>query len=75
MLEALAGFAVSFLARLLAEWMREHSKAASEQEIGRLRSELDHALDALKRQQAMSEIAARLAARDEVLARLTEGSA
>jgi hypothetical protein len=75
MLEALAGFAVSFLGRLLAEWMREHNKAAGEREIGRLRSELDHALDVLKRQQAMSEIAARLAARDEVLARLAEGSA
>jgi hypothetical protein len=75
MLETLAGFAVSFLARLLGEWIREHKKAAGEQEIGRLRSELDYALDALKRQQAMSEIAARLAARDEVLARLAEGSA
>jgi hypothetical protein len=75
MLEALAGFAVSFLARLLAEWMREHKKTASEQEIGRLRSELDHALDALKRQQAMAEIAARLSTRDEVLARLADGSA
>jgi hypothetical protein len=75
MLEALAGFAVSFLARLLAAWIGENKKTASAQETGRLRAELDHALDALKRQQAIAEVAARLSTRDDVLARLAEGSA
>ncbi|HRF07218.1 MAG TPA: hypothetical protein PL193_01035 [Xanthobacteraceae bacterium] len=75
MLEAIAGFAVSFLARLLLEWIGEQKKTAGEQEVGRLRSELDHALEALKRQRAIAEIAARIASREEVLARLEEGSA
>lgn len=75
MLEALASFAVSFLTRLALAWLGERRKTASEQEVGRLRSELDHARAALQRQQAMAEIAARLAARDDVLARLEEGSA
>jgi len=75
MLEAIAGFAVSFLARLLLEWIGEQKKTAGEQEVDRLRSELDHALEALKRQRAIAEIAARIASREEVLARLEEGSA
>lgn len=75
MLEALAGFAVSFLAKLLLGLIGEARKTSAEQETGRLRSELDHALDALRRQQAMAEIAARLTTRAEVLARLEEGSA
>lgn len=75
MLEALAGFVVSFLTKLLLEWTSENKKTASEQEVGRLRSELDHALEALRRQQAIAEVAARLATRADVLARLEEGSA
>ncbi len=75
MLEALAGFVVSFLAKLLLEWMREGSRTTGEQEIGRLRSELDRALEALRKQQVMAEIAARLSTRADVLARLKEGSA
>lgn len=75
MLEALASFVVSFLVKLLLGWIGENGKAASEQEIGRLRSELDHALEALKKQQAMAEIAAKLATRADLLARLEEGSA
>ncbi len=75
MLEALVSFVASFLTRLVLEWIGERQKTASEQEVGRLRSELDHALEALQRQQAMAEIAARLAVRAEVLARLEEGSA
>lgn len=75
MLETLAGFAVSFLTRLLLEWLGEQRKTASEQEVGRLRSELDHVLEILKRQQAMADIAARLAGRADVLARLEESSA
>lgn len=75
MLEALASFAVSFLTRLLLEWIGEQRKTAGEQEAGRLRAELDHALEALQRQQAMAEIAARLAVRADVLARLEEGNA
>lgn len=74
MLEALAGFVVSFLAKFLLEWLGENSKTANEQEIGRLRAELDHAREALRRQQAIAEIAARLSTRAEVLARLEEGS-
>ena len=74
MLEALAGFAVSFLAKVLLGWIEDASKTASEQEVGRLRSELDHALEALKKQQAMAEIAARFMTRADVLARLEEGS-
>lgn len=75
MLEAIASFAVSFLASLLLEWIGERRETAREQEAGRLRSELDHALEALRRQQAMAEIAARFSTRAEVLARLEEGSA
>jgi hypothetical protein len=75
MLSALGSFAVSFLTKFLLEWIGENKKAASAQEIGRLRSELDHALEALKRQQAMAEIAARLSTRADVLARFEEGSA
>lgn len=75
MLEALSSFAVSFLVNLLLEWVGETRKTAGEQETGRLRSELDHALEALKKQQAMAEIAARLTTRADVLARLEEGNA
>jgi hypothetical protein len=75
MLEALASFSVSFLTRLLLEWIGEQRKTAGEQEAGRLRAELDHALEALQRQQAMADIAARLAVRADMLARLEEGSA
>jgi hypothetical protein len=75
MLEALSGFAVSFLAKLLIEWIGETKKTASEQEVGRLRSELDHALEALRKQEAIALIAARLLTRADVLARLEEGSA
>lgn len=74
MLEAIAGFVVSFLAKVLIEWIGASRKSASEQEIGRLRSELDHALEALKRQQAMAEIAARLSTREDMLARLEKGT-
>ncbi len=74
MLEMLMSFAVSFLAKLLLGWLAENRKSASEQETGRLRSELDHALEALKKQQAMAEIAARLTTRADVLARLEEGN-
>jgi hypothetical protein len=74
MLELLGSFAVSFLTKLLLGWLGESKKTASEQEVGRLRSELDHALEALKKQQAMAEIAARLSTRADVLARLEEGS-
>jgi hypothetical protein len=75
MLSALMSFAVSFLAKLLLGWLGESRKTANEQEVGRLRSELDHALEALKKQQAMAEIAVRLATRADILARLDEGSA
>ncbi len=75
MLELLGSFAVSFLAKLLLGWLGESRKTAGEQEVGRLRSELDRALEALKKQQAMAEIAVRLATRADVLARLDEGSA
>ena len=74
MLETLGSFAVSFLVKFLLGWIGETRKSASDQEVGRLRSELDHALEAIKKQQAMAEIAVRLATRDEVLARLEEGS-
>lgn len=74
MLETLASFAVSFLVKLLLGWIGETSKTASERETGRLRSELDHALEALKKQQAMAEIAVKLATRADVLSRLEEGS-
>lgn len=74
MLETLGSFAVSFLAKLVLGWLAENRKSASEQEAGRLRSELDHALQALKRQQQMAEIAARLTTRADVLARLEEGT-
>lgn len=67
-------FAVSFLTKLVLGWLSENRKLAAEQETGRLRSELDHALEALKKQQAMAEIAARLTTRADVLARLEEGS-
>ncbi len=67
-------FAVSFLTKLVLGWIAENRKLAAEQETGRLRSELDHALEALKKQQAMAEIAARLTTRADVLARLEEGS-
>lgn len=75
MLSALGSFVVSFLTRLLLEWLEDSRKSASEREAGRLRSELDHALEAFKRQQAMAEIAAKLSTRADVLARLEEGSA
>jgi hypothetical protein len=75
MLEALSSFAVSFLVKLLLEWIGETKKTASEQETGRLRSELDHALEALRKQEAMAGIAARLSSRADVLARLEEGGA
>jgi hypothetical protein len=74
MLSALGSFVVSFLTKLLLGWIGEQRKSASEQETGRLRSELDHALEALRRQQAMAEIAARLSTRADVLARLEEGT-
>lgn len=74
MLELLGSFAVSFLAKLLLGWAGESRKTASEQEVGRLRSELDHALEAIKKQRAMAEIALRLTTRADVLARLEEGS-
>ncbi len=41
MLELLGSFAVSFLAKLLLGWLGESRKTAGEQEVGRLRSELD----------------------------------
>lgn len=74
MLEMLIGFAVSFLTKLVLGWIAENKKSVSEREAGRLRSELDHALEVLKKQQAMAEIAARLTTRADVLARLDEGS-
>lgn len=74
MLSALGGFVVSFLTKLLLGLIEEQKQTSSDRELGRLRSELDHALEALKRQQAMAEIAARLATRADVLARLEEGS-
>jgi hypothetical protein len=74
MLEALASFAISFLVKLLLGWIGERQKSASDRETGRLRSELDHTLEALKKQQAMAEIALRLVTRANVLARLEEGS-
>ncbi|MBX3514306.1 MAG: hypothetical protein KF826_14510 [Xanthobacteraceae bacterium] len=75
MLEALGSFVVSFLTKFLLEWLDERNKTAGEREIGRLRSELDHALEALNKQQQMAEIAARLSTRADVLIRLEEGSA
>jgi hypothetical protein len=75
MLSALGSFAVSFLVKLLLGWVAESKRTASDQEAGRLRSELDHALQALKKQQAMAEIAVRLSTRADVLARLEESSA
>jgi hypothetical protein len=74
MLETLASFAVSFLVKLALGWIGESKKTASEQETGRLRSELDHALEALRKQQAMAEIAVKLTTRADVLARLEEGT-
>jgi hypothetical protein len=74
MLSTLGGFVVSFLTKLLLEWLEDNKRSASDRESGRLRSELDHAIEALRRQQAMAEIAAKLATRAEVLARLEEGS-
>jgi len=74
MLEMLASFAVSFFSKLVLEWFEERCKIASAQETGRLHSELEHALESLKRQQEMAQIAARLATRADVLARLDEGS-
>jgi hypothetical protein len=74
MLETLGSFAVSFLVKLILGWISERQKIASEQETGRLRSELDHALEAFRKQQAMAEIAARLTTRAGVLSRLEEGS-
>jgi hypothetical protein len=74
MLETLAGFVVSFLVKFVLGWIGESRKTASEQEAGRLRSELDHALEALKKQRALAEIALRLGTRADVLARLEEGS-
>ena len=75
MLEALSSFVVSFLVKLLLEWIGETRKTAGEQEVGRLRSELNHALEALRKQEAMAMIAARLSSRADVLARLEEGNA
>ncbi|MBX3519028.1 MAG: hypothetical protein KF835_03315 [Xanthobacteraceae bacterium] len=75
MLEALGSFVVSFLTKFLLEWLDERNVTAGDREIGRLRSELDHALEALQKQQQMAEIAARLSSRADVLARLDEGSA
>ncbi len=75
MLSALSSFVVSFLTKLLLEWLGELRKSATDREAGRLASELEQALDALRRQQAMIEIAARLATRADVLARLEEGNA
>lgn len=75
MLETLAGFALSFLVKLLLGWIEEHRKSAEAQEIGRLRSELEHAVEALRQQQIIAEIAARLVTRADVLTRLEEGSA
>lgn len=75
MLETLASFAVSFLVKLLLGWIGEQRKSADAEEAGRLRSELDHSLEALRQQQAIAEIAARLVTRADVLARLEEGSA
>jgi hypothetical protein len=75
MLSALGSFAVSFLVKFLLGWVAESKRTASDQEAGRLRSELDHALQALKKQQAMAEIAARLSTRADVFVRLEEGSA
>lgn len=75
MLEALLSFAISFLAKLALGWIEDSKKTFGEREIGRLRSELEHALDALRRQQAMAEIAARLSTRADVLQRLGEGGA
>lgn len=75
MLSALVSFVVSFLAKLLLGLIEEQKQTSSDREIGRLRSELDHALEALRRQQAMAEIAAKLATREDVLVRLEKGSA
>jgi hypothetical protein len=74
MLETLGSFVASFLTKLLLDWIGEWRKTASDKEIGRLRSELDHALEAIRKQQAMAEIASRLTTRADVLARLEEGS-
>lgn len=74
MLSTLGGFVVSFLSKLLLEWLEDNKKSASDREAGRLRSELDHAIEALKKQQAMAEIAAKLVNRADVLARLEEAA-
>lgn len=75
MLSALGSFVVSFLTKFLLEWIEDNKKSANDREVGRLRSELDHALEALQRQQKMAEIAVKLSSRADVLARLEEGSA
>lgn len=75
MVESLAGFVLSFLAKLLLGWLEQRQKSASDQEIGRLRSERDHALEALRRQDEMAAIATRPAGRTDTLSRLEEGSA
>lgn len=75
MLETLGGFVVSFLVNVLLGWLGENEQSSAQEEVGRLQSDLDHALAVLKQQQAMAEVAAQLATRAEVLARLEEGSA
>lgn len=75
MLEALGSFVVSFLAKLILGWIEAERKSQGDTEIGRLRSELDHALEALRKKEAMAEIATTFATRADVLARLEEGSA
>ncbi|MCW5680554.1 MAG: hypothetical protein KF794_03720 [Xanthobacteraceae bacterium] len=75
MLEALGSFVVSFLAKLILGWIKAERKSQGDVETGRLRSELDHALEALRKKEAMAEIATTFATRADVLARLEEGSA
>jgi hypothetical protein len=74
MLSALGSFAVSFLTRLALDWIEAARKTARDQETGRLRSELEHALEAIRTQHAIAEIAVKLNTRADVLARLEEGS-
>ena len=69
----LASFAVSFLAKFLLGWIDEMKQSAGDRETGRLRSELDHALEVLKQQEEMAQIAARPFTREGVLARFEEG--
>ncbi len=74
-MEAAGSFVVSFLVKFLLGWLSDKRDAASQREIGRVTAERGQAVEGLRRQQELSDIAATPVSEDEALRRLERGEA